>query len=345
MSSPSAGNFDCARLQEIKVRLSAMINPNEVQDAEYIPDIAALQMIKEIQTINFLDLTDPTKDNTVKAVWMDDCDDAQPEDCTGDECSISGDQIGTVCKEYDLDQCFHKSFSVSERKFRTLGPTVSQDEEVAKNLAKKLKLMDEHWSRLGVQALDSLALGATNKYTKYTVSGGVTTIPAAAWTPDLFNYFAVTRSRNKMPNMKLFLGGLMEESLLKAELESSTEVGAANVRKLRQLGKVYSDSFLTADAIGETAAFLVSPSALGIATKAYYSVDGAGREEIADGKKTIYYTITSPNSGIVYDVIYQRECVGNDWINTWDILTKGAVLTNAVFCDTDRTGALKFVCG
>jgi hypothetical protein len=343
MSTPSAGNFDCARLQEIKVRFSSLVNPNEVKDAEYIPDIAALDLAKA--TTGFRvppELQDPTKDNIVKGIWMDDCDDTAPEDCSGDECVIEGDQIGTECKEYELDQCFHKSFSVSERKFRLLGNTVSQDEEVAINLGKKIKLMDEAWATRYIQALDSMA--GTNAYTKYTVGGGVTTIPATAWNPDLFSYFAVARSRNKMPGMKLFLGGLMEEALLKAELESETEMGRASARKTKQLGTVYSDSFLTASVIGENAAFLVSNSALALATVARYAPDGAGREEIAQGNKHIYYTIKSPNSGIVYDVTYQRECLASDWINTWDIRSHGAVLTNAVFCEAGRTGVLKFVC-
>ena len=83
---------------------------------------------------------------------------------------------------------------------------------------------------------------------------------------------------------------------------------------------------------------------MALITKARYIPDGSGREEISQGNKHIYYTITSPSTGIVYDVIYQRSCVNGDWINTWDIRTFGDVLTNAVFCNTSRTGVLQFKC-
>jgi len=346
MSQPTAGNFDCARLQEIKVRVDSLVTPNDVKNAEYIPDIAPLQMVKEIQTAQFPDLEDPTKDNTVKAVWMDDCDSAEPDDCA-EGCEIDGNEIGTVCKDYELTDCFEKSFSVSERKFRAMGNTVSFDEQVAISLAKKIKLMDEEWARRTVSAMDSM-VGENLNTAPYTVSSTHTSIPPTAWNADLFSYFAVTKARNKMPNMRLVLGGLMEQQLLKIEQEAGTEMGAANARKVASLGKVYTDMFVTEELLGHKAAYLIAPSALAVVTKAYNTPYGAGREEIASGNKQIHYTITSPNSGIRYDVIYQVKCVSTsgaqDWVHTWMLRTKGAVLTSPVFCNADRTGVLKFRC-
>lgn len=344
MSSPTAGNWDCARLQEVKVPLSALITPNEVKDAEYIPDVAPVQMLKAIQTFKDQGLSNPEKDTTIKGVWMDDCDDEDPAEEDSEGCSISGAEIGTVCKDYELETKFHKSFSVSDAKFRILGDTVSQNQEVAINLAKKIKLMDEFWAKKIISKLDAMK-GANLNTAPYTVTGTSTAIPAAAWNPDLFGYFAVTKSRNKMPGMKLLLGGLMEQALWKIGMETGTEMGASNSRKVNSLGNVYTDSFITEEVLGHKAAFLISPSALAIVTKARYANNGSGVEEIADGNKHIYYTITSPNTGIVYDVIYQRACGANgNWVNTWDIRTYGEVLTNAVFCNTSRTGVLEFTC-
>lgn len=343
MSSPTAGNFDCARLQEIKVRLDSLINPNDVKAAEYIPDVAPLTMLQQIQTAQFPDLQDPAKDKTVKAIWMDDCDDAEPSNCSGDDCSISGSEIGTVCKEYALDQCFEKSFMVSEEKFRLLGDTVSFDEQVTISLAKKIKLMDEGWARRSVSAMDALA-GTNLNTAPYTVSSTSTAIPSTAWNADLFGYFAVTKSRNKLPNMKLLLGGLMEQAFWKIGMETSNPDGQAAARKIGALGTVYTDPFIVEDVLSAKAAFLVSPSALAVVTKARYSRYGSGREEVANGYKTIYYTITSPTTKIVYDVIYQLKCVSGDWQHHWELKSRGAVLSNAVFCNTSRTGVLKFLC-
>lgn len=346
MSSPAAGNFDCARLQEIKVRLDALIDPNDVKNAEYIPDIAPLTMLKAIQTAKFPDLEDPAKVNTYKSVWLDDCDDSQPENCS-ESCLIDGEEIGTQCKNFELETCFHKSFSVLERKFELLGNTVSMDEEIAVNLAKKIKLMDEEWARRVVSTLDSMA-GVNLNGSPYTVAGDTTTIPATAWNPDLFGYFAVTKNRNKMSNMRLLLGGLMEQYFWKIGMETGTPEGQANARKVASLGTVYNDSFVTEEVLGQKTAFLIAPSALAIVNRARYSRYGAGREEVSQGHKTIYYTIRSRNSGIVYDVIYQLQCVDNgdlqDWKHIWDITSRGDVLTSPMFCNPNRTGVLKFVC-
>lgn len=344
MSSPSAGNFDCARLQEIKVPLSALITPNEVKDAEYIPDVAPVKMLKAIQTFKDQGLSNPEKDTVIKGVWMDDCDSDDPDEEDSENCDITGAEIGTVCKDYELTTKFHKSFSVSDAKFRILGNTVSQNQEVAINLAKKLKLMDEYWAKKIVGTMD--AMSGTNLNTApYTVSSNFTTVPATAWDPNLFGYFLATKNRNKMSNMVLSLGGVMEQALWKVGMETSDPTGGSAARKVASLGTVYSDSFITESVLGYKAAFLVSPSALALVTKARYANNGAGVEEIANGNKHIYYTITSPNTGIMYDVIYQRECGANgNWVNTWDIRTFGDVLTNAVFCNTSRTGVLQFKC-
>jgi hypothetical protein len=346
MSSPTGGNFDCARLQEIKVPLAALVDPNDVKNAEYIPDIAPLKMVQEISTARFPDLEDPTKNNSYKAIWMDDCDDTQPTDCT-ESCEISGSSIGTVCKNYELDVCFEKSYTVSEMKFRELGSSVNMDQEIAIGLAKKLKLMDEEWARRTVSALDSMS-GTNLNTSPYTVSSDSTAIPATAWNPDLFGYFAVTKNRNKLPNMKLLLGGLMEQTLWSVSMQGTDPTGASAARKIGSLGTVYSDSFLTEDVLEHKAAFLVAPSALAVVTKAYFKPYGAGREEVASGNKQIMYTITSPNSGIVYDVTYQVKCITSggikDWEHTWQLKSKGAVLTSPVFCNTSRTGVLQFVC-
>lgn len=344
MSSPSAGNFDCARLQEIKADLSALINPNEVKDAEYIPDVAPVKMLKEMQTFKDQGLSNPEKDTVIKGIWIDDCDTDDPVEEDSESCEISGNEIGTVCKEYELTTKFHKSFSVSDAKFRILGDSVTQNKEVAVNLAKKLKLMDEMWAKRIISAADAMA-GENLNTAPYTVSATSTAIPAAAWNPDLFGYFKVTKDRNKMPNMRLLLGGLMEQALWKIGMEVSNPDGASAARKVASLGTVYSDSFITEEVLSAKAAFLISPSAMALVTKSRYANNGAGVEEIANGNKHIYYPITSKATGITYDVIYQRSCGENgNWVNTWDIRTFGDVLTNAVFCEAKRTGVLKFLC-
>lgn len=318
-----------------------------VKESEYMPDSAPAQMVKAIQTSKFPDLEDPTKDNSYKVVWMDNCNDDEPEDCSGDDCQIDGEEIGTQCANYELDICKEsKGFTVTEKKFRTLGNTIDMQQEIAINLAKELKLMDEMWAKQVVTALDSNS-GTNFNTAPYTVSGDVTNIPAASWNPDLFGYLAVTKNRNKLPNQRLFLGGLMEQYFWKIGMETGTPEGAANARKVAGLGQIYNDSFITEEVLGAKAAFLINPSSIALVTKAYNSVYGAGSSPIplSGGGTQIRYTIKSPSiPGVVYDAYYQFICLNNDLRHTWKLRTKGNVLVNPTYCTAGKTGILQFRC-
>lgn len=347
MSAPTSGNFDCARLQEQKLKLSQAFVNNGVVDADLMADVAPLQMIRSIQTARFPVLQDPQKDNSVKLVWLDNCADTTADECSTDECAIDGVEGGTQCADYTLDICLESpGIVVTEKKFREMGSTIDMDLEVARMLAREMQGMDQALANQSISKLDSWA-GENLNTSPYTVSGNTTTIPAAAWNPDLFGYFAVTRQRNKLPNMKLLLGGLMEQYLWKVQYEASTPEGQAAARKVGALGQVYSDMFTTEAQLGSKAAFLVNPDSVAFVSKAYHAPYGAGRTIYpSGGGKQILYTINSlALPGVVYDVIYQEICDSNDVKHTWKLKVKAGLFLNPTGCNTDRTGVLKFVCG
>jgi hypothetical protein len=346
MSAPTSGNFDCARLQEIKANLSTMFVNDGVLNADLQADVAPLQAIIDMQTASFTPLEDPMKDNTVKAVWFDNCGNDAVEDCNTDECAIDGVEGGTQCAEYELDICLESpGFKVTEKKFRSLGNTISQNQEISRMLARELQKMDQAVANRSVSFLNA-SVGENLNNSPYAPSSGYTNIPATAWNPDIFGYFEATRRRNKLPNMRLILGGLMEQYLWKIGMETSTGEGQNNARKVGSLGTVYTDSFTTEDVLTYKAAFLVNPDSVGFVSKAYHTPYGAGRVVPIDGggNQTLYTVRSLAIPSITYDVIYQVKCIGNDIVHIWKLKFKGGFFLNPTGCNTDRTGVLEFRC-
>lgn len=349
MSNVSAGNFDCSLVQTVIKQAEDIFNPAN-PNPDYVADPGPQKMIMEIQTAKFTELQVPGKDYTMKGVYYDKCsaDVTENYDVT-DLCEISGVEAGQQCETYSLS--VHKrspGFKITDLKFRDLGPTASYAKELAVNLAAEIKGMDEMVAANAVAKLNSWK--GTNLYTGApgSVSTTTTNIPAVAWNPDLFAYFAVARNRNKLPNAKLFLGGLMEQALIKAELESATEQGAANVRKIRSLGNVYTDSFVTEAELGGKYAFLVNPDSVGFAHQARFQggkYANGGFKRNANGKDQIL-TVVESNAfpGLMYDFIMQASCSNGDDIMEGQLFFHGDWFLAPVRCNTSRTGVLRFAC-
>lgn len=340
MSASTPGNFDCARLLEIKDRAERVFK-DDVRSAEYIAEVDTVLAIREGQTADLTVLTDSEKDYDLKVVWVDDCDEDAPEDCS-DECQVGGAQAGTQCANYTLDDCFEKDFYITEKQFRTLG-TITQDETVAKMLLRKMKIMDEEATTRAIAFLDASS-GTNANDEPYTVSGAVTNIPATAFNEDLFGYLFTTQKLNKFPQAKLLTGRLLDQFMWKTSMETSDPTGQSRARKLNQFGKIYQDLFKLDDAIGTKAMFLFNPNSVAHASKNYFSA--TPREVFPDGGgKQQQYTMKSENiPGLVYDVIYQEICVGNDIRHSWRLKTKQGFYLNPLGCNNGRTGVLQFNC-
>jgi hypothetical protein len=342
MSTTTAGNFDCSKLLEIKAKVSEIWNDGII-NAEYIPDVEPALAILSGQTAQLQVLENPEKDRELKVYWVDDCDDTDPEDCT-DQCTIDGDEIGDNCVNYELTECFEKSFSVTEEMFRT--SLLTQEEVVARALLKKMKLMDEFWAAKAIAFLNASA--GVNKFTdgQYTVVGSETYIPAVAWNPDLFGYFDTALWINKLTTGKMLSGTLLKQYMWKVGMETSDPTGASNQAKMTSFGVPYFDRRMDT-ILGEKALFMFNPNSVAMATKARHAAYGPAGREIytADGPQR-WYTIPSNSlPGVVYDVAYQEKCANSDVKHVWKIKTRGDIFLNPLGCDNDRTGVLKFVCG
>lgn len=349
MSSPTSGNFDCGRRLQIKAMANTLFQ-DDVRRAEYVPESDTAQMILGMQTANLPQLTQPTKDDTVKAVWVDDCDDEDGEDCAP-TCEISGDQLGDNCTDYVLDECKQKAFSVTEEIFRT---RIESPEEVAAiGLLKKLLLMDRTVSKAAIQFLDDNA--GTNLYdatynAEYTVAGDTTSIPSAAWNPDLFGYLAKVKAINKLNNMRILDSGRLFRSFWKADMETTNPDGTSNQRKMNSMGNPTFDLFQISPTLGADATFLINPNSAAIFFKSRFSAYGArGRDMYGDFGYQNWSTVASPSlPGVIYDLVFQEKCDNSggarDVVRSWQVETRFGIFLNPLGCTTGRTGILKLVC-
>lgn len=340
MSQTAAGNFDCGKLLEIKAKVEE-IYQGGVIDKEYVPDVEPALAIRENQTATFDVLTNPEKDREVKVLWIDDCDDEDPDTCT-DQCTIDGHEIGDNCANYVLGECFEKTFKVTEERFRT--SMHSKEEVVARAMLKKMKLMDEFWAAKAIAFLNASA-GVNSYAGQYTVSGGTTYVPAYAWNPDIFGYIDTVLWKNKLNGGKMLSGTLLKQYMWKIGMEVTDPTGQSNQAKMTSFGIPYFDRRID-DILSEQALFLFDPNSVAMVTKARHAAYTEPRKVDTPNGMQTWYTQNSMNlPGVVYDIAYQELCTGDDVSHFWKIKTRGDIFLNPLGCSNDRTGVLKFVCG
>lgn len=341
MSATTQGVFDCSKHLEIKAKVKEIWNGGVI-DAEYIPDVEGALAVLTSQTADLKVLEQPEKDRDLKITWIDDCDDADPIDCT-DQCTIDGDPIGDNCQNLTMDECFEKSFSVTEEFLRR--STLTKEEIVARAMLKKMKLMDEFWAAKIIAFLNNSS--GVNVYAgQYSVVGGTTYIPAYGWNPDVFGYIDTALWKNKLTTSKMLSGTLLKQYMWKVGMETSDPTGQSAQAKMTSFGVPYFDRRLD-DIVGEKALFMWDANSVAMATKARHSIYGPeGRLIDTDNGQQRWMTNESNSlPGIVYDMAYQEKCSGDDVKHTWKIKTRGGIYLNPLGCSNDRTGVLKFVCG
>jgi hypothetical protein len=343
MSATVPGTFDCGKLLEIKEKIDQVWEGEKIIDADYIADVEPYLAIKENQTANLQVLEDPSKDYDLKINWLDDCDDEDPDDC-GDQCEMGGEEIGDMCEDLRMTECFEKKFKITENKFRT--SIWSREEVMARALLRKMKILDEFWAAKAIAFMEASA--GVNKYAgQFTVVGNETRIPAVSWNPDVFGYMDTALWMNKFRTSKMLSGTLLKQYMWKVGMEVSDPTGASQQAKMTSFGVPYFDRRLDT-ILGEKTLFLFNQNSVATATKARhkaYGEQGRWVDGTGGNPRTYWNTIESKNlPGIVYDLYYAEVCENDDVTQMWKIKTRGDFFLNPKGCDDDRTGVLKFVC-
>lgn len=343
MSVSIAGNIDCALTLEQKLKLADVWDDGGSVSAEYVAVVDAADLILKSQTARFKLLENPDKDYDLKIWWPDDCREGPPDECE-DECAVDGPVAGTQCVDYTLDECFGYSWGITEKMFRTSDMT--EDELVAVELLKAMKVMDE---RLDEKAIGLLMVArGVNKFPgQYTLSGGATIIPAAAWNADLAAYLWMAAKKNKQTLPKVLTDTNLAQLSYLISNQTTDPMGASAAAKFNAAFGGMTMDINMDDILGTKSTFLFQGNALFIANQARNAGRNRGRVVPVTGDVPVTWDIMQSKNlpGITYDLFKSVKCVpGGDIKTSWRLQFRGGFFSNPTGCDTDRTGVLELRC-
>jgi hypothetical protein len=325
------GNYSPSELLELHVKAESYY-PDGAQAQDSVINSVAAQAVIANQTARFRELQNPNKDRTVAVTWMQICSDTM-DDCTSN-CDLTGPQLDTQAKEYELNICKKKDFSVNRETLRTNEYDV--DEVAAKGLANMLKAADQFLAQRVLAQIKANA-GINVAPQPYTMNFTTmeTDIPAADYNRKLVAYFQKVEAMNNMQGAYYIDNGSLYLDFKNAQFDSGNLDGKGDLERIRAL-KMYFDLFNFGKAGITTDTFMVSPSAVGLYTRARNPI--APRE--VGGKVGITeYSVASPTlPGVRYDMFYTVNCVTNgttgrsEYVDVWRLQVEGLVAINPTAC-------------
>lgn len=336
-TSPTAGNFTCAELQQIIVEVDRIWADTQ-QARDYQSKVNVLTAIRQEQTARLELIENPEKDRELKVYWPTDCN-TNLADCD-DDCVIGGPEAEAQCETYALDICKTTGFSIREKIFRT--SNLSREQVVAKSLAKRLRELDEFLARTMVAKLNAFA--GKNQFLDGIGdpdNDGVTYIAPSYWNADLYGYFAQVQIMNQFDDVFMLHGANLFQINWLASMNNANQNQKDELLKLQQI-RSYWDMFNIEGVNGNVkASYMLTRGAVAFANKAYYPLNNP-----VEYYNQMRWSIESKAlPGVYYDVYYTNECVNNDIKHSWSLYVKAGIFLNPLGCDEDVTGVIKFVCG
>lgn len=288
----------------------------------YQKQAGRVQLLTQIENPNL-------EDDTVKVIWIDNCDDALDASCQ-DVCDFSGTDKPLASKDYTLTNCKSASFSIDENDL--LRNNYTLEEYAAKQLMTKMKSLDEFFN---IQSL--LFLSANAGYnSNQTMNGTTVDIAAANYTVDLLVEMAVDARLNRFSNPFVLDSGTLFKEFMKVQLEKGNSDGSGPFNKKNIFDTSFDLFGFAASGITDTS-FLVNPGAYAFAHRNYNTPQPM--EYVAEGVHQIRYTIPSNNiPGLSYDVYYKKVCSGHRTKHVWYLEKKWGFLLNPAGCDIDVNG-------
>jgi hypothetical protein len=338
--SGTAGTFTAAQLQKVVAKIDAIWADNQ-QHADYQANVGLLEALRKEQTAKLKFIENPQKDKVLTVLWVEDCS-TGVEDCDGDgedDCDFTGPEAEAKSTDYALDICGTVKFSIEENMFRT--SELEKEEVLAIQMMARLKEMDEYLTQKAAAKLNTFA--GVNQYEGGigTVDGVTTYIEANYWTPDMFGYFGMVQTMNKLRNPFMIHGSNLYLTKWQADKNVSNPTGSADVLKINSM-RNYWDLF-NIDTINDPdkVSYMIAKGAVAFANKAYYPLNAPRVYQF--GKRWSIESKSLP--GVFYDVFYKERCVGEKIYYDFKIKVKAGVFLNPNGCNDEVTGVLKFVCG
>lgn len=332
--------IDCGYLAVVQAMLEDKWN-DPIQRNNYIADVQTGVAVLENQAVNIVEFKDKAKKRVVSLEWLEKCD-ITTSACS-DDCTITGDDVEPVCKEYEVECLQETSFQVAERVYRER--TIDKQKAVAENMLLHMKAMDEWTAQYILAGIDANLGVNVETGSPGNVVGDLTYIAANYWNEDIFAYFAKVIRMNKFRNPYLIDGKNMFSLIFKIMKEAGNADGKGAAAKLASLSNIYQDPEnieSDVDYAGKT--YLLHKTAAAFISKAWNPFGAGAAISPAPGYKL--YSINSMNlPGVVYDVVVKSTCSGNDFIDAYKLQLNGLFAINPTPCSDTNTGILGFKCG
>jgi len=120
----------CGYLNAIQARAEEIFRDGKMKD-DYLADVeSGRAFLTQQQGFTSMPTITGTKNKEIRVEWNTKCD-VTTTACT-DDCSITGDDIGPHCTDYELECLRETTFQVPERLYRD--KNIEKQEAVAKNL-------------------------------------------------------------------------------------------------------------------------------------------------------------------------------------------------------------------
>jgi hypothetical protein len=332
--------IDCGYLAVVQAMLEDKWTDPKTKD-NYIADVQSGVAVLENQAVNIVEFRDKGKKKIVSLEWLEKCE-ITTSACS-DDCTITGDDVEPVCKEYEVACLRETSFQVAERVYRER--TIDKQKAVAENMLLHMKALDEWVANYILLGIDSNTGVNVETGSPGNVVADLTYIAANYWSEDIFAYLAKVIRMNKFRNPYLLDGKNMFSLIFKIMKEAGNADGKGAAAKLASLSNIYQDPEnieSDVDYAGKT--YLLHKTAAAFISKAWNPAGPGAAISPAPGYKL--YSIPSMNlPGVEYDVVVKSTCSGNDFIDAYKLQVNGLFAVNPTPCDRNNTGILAFKCG
>lgn len=336
----------CDLLVDVQGKLAQLWLGSTAEKVDGTPEYEALRAVLDKQTVSMPQLLEiDGKKRKVKIEWLTDCD-QEAEECD-DSCTLTGRELSTNCKEYELGCIAQKSFKI---------PLVNSDsyhsyvDKFAKGMQQNHKGILEELAEYVILGLVSNS--GVNQHTGAPgqVVGTTTYINPVSWNDSIWGYMALARRRNKMGE-EFYIDDINLWNLVyNRTLEAGNADGKGNFAKLPQ-NKIYSDVVNMALSAPNTT-FMIDRNAVAMVSLSPADViyplknpTGTNPYEL-EANKVTYTEMNMFDQRIKMEVTIQRVCEGDGVY--YDIVRHkawGIFAVNPTPCNGDQTGILQFVCG
>ena len=329
------GDFSPSDLADTLVKSDRMWADSMLK-ADFEGNVDIWKHLKKEQNADVEILERPEKDRDVTVYWVNSCGE-EAEDCDGDDCDLSGPELGSDAEVYSLTECKQYKFTVDENGFR--GNNLNMSDSVAVGFLKADKALSEALCGTAIARVESFK--GVNTVTDGVGTPNVVTtetdIPSADWDERLFAYLYRVAIQNEMPNPYLLSGSnLFEERLITMLSQANAEgKGAA---ALYNLMRTYFDLFNIDPANSPLLkTYMINRGSIAFASKNYYS--STPTKYIEQHR----WSIPSRNlPGVRFDVHYTNRCASETILHDFKLKVKYDYFLNPTGCEATRTGVLAF---